>query len=234
MGMRIRSSRQTNQGLTLVEAVVVVSVIAIFAMVLVPAHFTRHSNRHYINCTSNLKELGLDMKIWAGDNNDRFPMQVSVTNGGAMESVSTPDAWKIFQVMSNELSTPKVILCPEDSLRRHAATNFTDDLKNKISYFIGTTATSADPQMLLSGDDNFLLNQSPVKPGLMNMASTDTLGWDETRHGEVTKQGWFMKDTKAVSGNIVLTDGSVQSVTSSGLTNALQQTSLATNHLVIP
>jgi len=232
--MKLRVFHSKTAALTMVEVLVVVLVLFVLAAILLPALAAAKKKSSKIGCVNELKQIGLAFRIWSGDNWDKYPMEVSVATGGAMELAVLGDAAAVFQVMSNELSTPKLILCPEDSLRRHAATNFTDDLKNKISYFINTTATDADPQMLLSGDDNFLLNQSPVKPGQVNMASTDTLEWDETRHGEVTKQGWFMKDKKAVSGNIGLTDGSVQSVTSSGLTNALHQAVLATNRLVIP
>jgi len=233
--MKLRRSRQTNQGLTLIEAVVVIFVIAIFAMVLVPAFLAPNRHEHRISCTNNLKQTALAYKVWAGDHNDKYPMAVSVTNGGAMELMETPDAWKVFQVMSNELGTPKVIYCPADLAHGDCATNFTDDLKNKISYFIGVDAMDTSPQMLLSGDDNFLLNQSLVHPGLVNVTSPAQLEWDGDRHGSgVTGQGWFNKPKKHGVGNLALTDGSVQGATSPGLTNLVYQTGLATNRLVIP
>ncbi|HSY19766.1 MAG TPA: prepilin-type N-terminal cleavage/methylation domain-containing protein [Candidatus Acidoferrales bacterium] len=233
--MRIRFSRQTNQGLTLIEAVVVIFILAFIAMLLVPALLApRYNYGPRLRCTNNLKQTALAIKVWAGDHNDKYPMAVSVTNGGAMELMETPDAWKIFQMMSNELGTPKVIYCPADLAHGTCATNFTDDLKNKISYFIGADATDANPQTLLSGDDNFLLNQSPVHPGLVTVTSPAQLEWDGDRHGSVTDQGWFNKPKKLGSGNIALTDGSVQGVTPIGLTNLVYNTGLATNRLVIP
>jgi hypothetical protein len=184
-------------------------------------------------CTNNLKQTGLAYKIWAGDNHDKYPMEISVTNGGAMELMTTPDAWKVFQVMSNELSTPKVIYCPEDSLHGSAATNWGDDLKNKISYFIGVDANDALPSAILSGDGNFLLNDAPANYGFVNVISNATLAWDTTRHGGETKQGWFTK-VKTGTGNIGLADGSVQSLSQSGLTNQLHQTGFVTNRFFIP
>jgi hypothetical protein len=233
--MRIRFSRQTNQGLTLLEAVVVICIIAFLVMLLVPALLApRYHHGPGIRCTNNLKYLTLAYKVWAGDNNDKYPMQVSVTNGGAMELMNTSDAWKVFQVMSNELGTTRELYCPADSVCGRSATNFTDDLKTHISYFIAADATDKDPQLFLAGDDNFLLNQTPIQPGLVVPDSNDKLTWDGLRHADVTKQGWFTKDKKVRYGNIAFTDGSVQSVTPSGLTNALHQAGLATNRLVIP
>jgi len=232
--MKLRHHRQTHRGLTLVEALVVIVVIGGLAMIFLPALLGGHPHRHYISCTNNLKQVALAFKVWAGDNNDRFPMQVSATNGGAMGLTDITDGLKVFQVMSNELSTPKVIYCPEDTLHHFAATNFTDDLTNKISYFAGADASDASPQMLLSGDDNFLFNRSPIRPGLVTVTSPAQLEWDGDRHGSVIDQGWFKKPKKHGFGNIALTDGSVQGTTVSGLTNFVGQTGLATNRLVIP
>jgi prepilin-type N-terminal cleavage/methylation domain-containing protein len=231
--MKSHCPNQRNHALTLVEVLLVISVIAILAALLLPALTPHHGTAQRINCVNNLKQIGLAYRIWAGDNGDKYPMEISVTNGGTMELMNTPDAWKTFQVMSDELSTPIVIYCPEDSTHAGYATNFGDDLKNKINYFIGVDATNGSANIFLSGDNNFLLNNSPANHGLVNVASNASLAWDASRHVSVTKQGWFFK-TKVGFGNISLADGSVQSLSNSGLTNMLHQTGLATNRLAIP
>ena len=220
--------------MTLIEAVVVIFVIAFFVMLLLPS--LSHSGRgraQKIACTNNLKQLGLAYKIWAGDNSDKYPMAVSVTNGGAMELMTTPDAWKVFQVMSNELSTPKVIYCPEDSQHGSAATNWGDDLKNKISYLIGVDATETNPAAILSGDGNFLRNRAPANSGFVNVATNEDLAWDNSRHIAVTKKAWLL-NIKSAYGYIGFTDGSIQSLSQSDLIKQLQQTGFATNRFFIP
>ena len=220
--------------MTLIEAVVVIFIVAFLALILLPALTPySHTHRKRISCVNNLKQLGLAYKIWAGDNNDQYPMGISVTNGGTLELMNTPDAWKVFQVMSNELSTPKVIYCPEDAQHGGFATNWGDDLKNKISYFIGVDATDTNPAAILSGDGNFLLNQKPANYGLINVSTNATLAWDTSRHFGESQQGWFTK-TRTGSGNIGLADGSVQALTQAGLTSQLQQTGFATNRFFIP
>jgi hypothetical protein len=159
-------------------------------------------------------------------------MFVSVTNGGAMESIATGNVAACFQVMSNELSTPKILVCPADA-DRTPATNFTTDFNNsKISYFVGMDVTNEiNPQKILSGDDNFLLNGSPIKSDLYEITSNASFAWDDTRHVGVRKTGWFSK-TKVGYGNIVLADGSVQIISQSGLRIAFQNE--ITNRLAIP
>ena len=85
-------------------------------------------------------------------------MAVSVTNGGAMELVATGNVAACFQVMSNELSTPKILLCPEDTHRTYA-TNFSTGFSGaNISYFVNPDAAEAYPQMIMLGDDNLLVD----------------------------------------------------------------------------
>jgi type II secretory pathway pseudopilin PulG len=219
--------------MTLIEAVMVICILAFLAMLLLPS-FSQSCNKcQKISCSNNLKQLGLAMKIWAGDNDNKLPMEVSATNGGSMELMNTPDAWKTFQVMSNELSTPKVIFCPEDSTHGGYATNWGDDLKHKISYFINVDANDTNTTMLVSGDDNFRLNNSPIPPGRFDVAATAPLEWDRSRHLTETKYAWFFT-SKINSGYILLGDGSVQMTSTSSLTNYLTQTGLATNRLFIP
>ena len=220
--------------MTLIEAVVVIFIIAFLALVFLPATYSGPNRRPYrISCINNQKQLILAYKIWAGDNQGKYPMEISATNGGALELMNTADAWKVFQVMSNELSTPKVIYCPSDSLPGNAATNWGDDLKNKISYFIGLDATETNPAAILSGDGNFLLNNAPANYGFVNVATNATLAWDTTRHFGESKQGWFTK-TRTGSGNIGLADGSVQGLSNAGLAQQLQQTGFASNRFFIP
>jgi competence protein ComGC len=232
-GMEIRCSPQTNRAMTLVEAVVVILITGALIMLLLPS-FSHSCNKcQKISCSNNLKQLGLAMKIWAGDNDNKPPMEVSATNGGSMELMDTPDAWKTFQVMSNELSTPKVIFCPEDSTHSGYATNWGDDLKHKISYFINVDANDTNATMLVSGDDNFRLNQTSIPPGRFDVAATAPLEWDRSRHLIQTNYAWFFP-AKFNSGNLLLGDGSVQMTSNSTLTNYLTQTGLATNRLFIP
>lgn len=224
--------------MTLIEAVVVIFIIAFLALIFLPGTYSGPRRQAYrISCINNQKQLVLAYKIWAGDNNGMYPMEVSVTNGGAMELMTTSDAWKAFQVMSNELNTTKLLVCPviaeQMKFNNWFATNWGDDLKMKISYFIGLDATETNPAAILSGDGNFLLNNAPANYGFVNVATNASLTWDATRHVGESKQGWFTK-TKTGAGNIGLADGSVQSLSNARLAEQLLKTGFATNRFFIP
>jgi len=141
-------------------------------------------------------------------------MQISETNGGAMELALGGDVAAIFRCMSNEIGSAKILYCPDDPARI-AATNFTSDLKGKISYFVTVDASAHFPQMILSGDNNLEIGSIPVRPGLLEVFSNTPIAWTSARH--------------KYHGNLGIADGSVEQVTQSGLLQEIQLTSLATN-----
>jgi prepilin-type N-terminal cleavage/methylation domain-containing protein/prepilin-type processing-associated H-X9-DG protein len=223
-GMKPRLSNQRNHALTLIEVLVVIVVLVILAAMLLPAGNGGPTKARRINCVNNLKQIDLAYIIWAGDHNDKFPMQVSITDtngGGTMELANGTNAWINFVVMSNELSTPRILYCPADT-DHIRATNFTTDFNNgKISYFVGLDVTNeSDSRMFLSGDDNFEISGVPVKSGLLELSTNAPISWTAARHKS--------------AGNIGLADGSVQEVNQNQLRQAIQQTGLATNRFAIP
>lgn len=218
--MKPRCTNQRTHALTLVEVVVVIFLLAAMFVLLLPAFAPHHGTRKRIDCVNNLKQIGLSYRIWAGDNNDKYPMEMSVTNGGTLGLADGRNAWINYFVMSNELSTPKVLICPLDISRQPPATNFSTQLSGHVSYFVGLDATANNPQALLSGDDNFEINGAPIKSGLLEVFSNTPLAWTTARHNR--------------SGNLGLADGSVQLLSNASLTNQLRLTGLGTNRLAIP
>jgi hypothetical protein len=222
VAMKTRFSNQRIRALTRTDVVVVLVtcclLVIYFAYALAVLRSTSSHGRP-VSCINNLKQIGIAYRLWEGDHNDKYPMAVSVTNGGAMELIATGNVAACFRVMSNELSTPKLLICPADSHRKYA-TNFSALRNSNISYFVGFDAAEIQPQMLLSGDDNFALDGVPVKSGVVQIPTSAPVMWTKGRHAPV--------------GNLGMADGSVQQVTANGLEQALIQTGVATNRLAIP
>jgi prepilin-type processing-associated H-X9-DG protein len=216
--MKISLSAKRDWGLTLIELFVVIAVLFIVVCLLFPMP-RRASRAPRISCVNNLKQTGLDFRVWEGDNGDKYPTAVSETNGGSMEFNTGPNAFRHFLVMSNELSTPKILFCPAETDRnRFIATNWNINNSN-ISYFVGIDAKESSPGMILGGDHN-LINGATIKNGILELTTNQPAGWTAEMHNKV--------------GNILLADGSVQQVDVPGLRKLIENSGVATNRLQMP
>ena len=204
--MNARCTRRRALGFNQIELLVVIGVVALLAALLLPALAAAKRKSSRIKCVSNLKEAGAAFRIWEGDHGDRYPMQVVLTNSETMKLVTNGNAYLLWQTVSNELKTPKVLHCPADKQQTEAKSFSQGFSDANISYFFSLDAVETYPQMILDGDDNLAVNGVPVKPGILNLWPNSTVTWTKERHRGV--------------GNIGMADGSAQQVTSGGLNYA--------------
>ncbi len=63
-----------RRGFTLIELLVVIAIIAILAAILFPVFAQARESARLTSCLSNLKQIGLAVKMYAGDYDEKFPM----------------------------------------------------------------------------------------------------------------------------------------------------------------
>ena len=116
VNMKTHHTTDGNEAFTLLELLLVILVLIILVAMFLPANSgpRGRDKARRINCVNNLKEMGLAFRVWEGDNLDKFPIEVSATNTDAMKLVATGNAYVFWQIISNELSTPKILYCTAD------------------------------------------------------------------------------------------------------------------------
>lgn len=210
-------SRRHRAGLTLVEGAVVLAILALAAglyLSTLSRSFTRSSR---VSCVGNLKQVGLSFRLWANDHADEFPFYSTAPNS-SRPFAPTPQVFRHFQVMSNELETPKILRCHTDKTRT-AATDFQQLQNTNLSYFVGLDAREDAPQSILSGDRN--LTGGTWSGGFLRTLTPRT------------EAGWTA-DLHQFSGNVGLADGSVAQVNTNDLRRHLSALTNTVIRLAVP
>ena len=123
---------------------------------LLPALASAPKKAQQINCVSNLKQIGLSFRLWSMDNKDRFPFNVPAKEGGTLDFCARDaegfdaNSWRHFQVMSNELNTPKILVCPDDKSKSRAL-DFVSLGAGNVTYQVrsGTNIDETHPEEVL-------------------------------------------------------------------------------------
>ncbi len=177
--------------------VIVILALLAFMLLSALAKAKVHGGRN--RCVANLKMIGFSFRIFAGNHERKFPF--ATTSSIAFQNTS--NAWVHFLTVSNELGSPKNLMCPQDDSRHPSMaysfgseTNGLSTLQNQaVSYFMGLDADEANRDMVLAGDRNLAIPGQQASNNLLTISGTNRLQWNHRLH--------------ANKGYAALSDGSV-------------------------
>ncbi len=125
---------------TLIELLVVIAIIAVLASIALPAFVSVQERAAQTKDLSNAKQIGLALKLYAGDNDGKYPTSAPGATPGAGGAL--PDVTNANEAFRNLVPT----YVPTEKIFYLAKSAFTPNVPDEVT----TTG-----QALIAGENNF-------------------------------------------------------------------------------
>jgi len=196
--------------------VVIACVVILIALILPMGSRPNRSPR--ISCMTNVKIIGLNILMYEQDNHGKFPISVSITNGGTMEYLERNQTFPHYQKLSADTNLLRFLVCPADKTRK-AAASFTALTDTNISYSLNADVSNS-VQSIMTSDRHLRVNGQPVRHGTLVLATNMDIGWMPKQH---------------MGGGVLgFADGHAEFCRSKDLNSIIQREGLATNRFSVP
>lgn len=222
----LRSFLAERKNFTLIELLIVVSIIAILMAILLPALGKARETAIGINCTSNLKQIGYAMMLYANDNND---LVVRDLDGVPWKNVYT----SITRAGGEKLLQTKMTSCPKCPV----PTNLSGAQKGFDSYGIYTPFGDKDYRSKIDEIGNFCKNaysatkdvvfvltkiRSPSNVAAMGdsfslLNSDFSQYWNFTPNSNTSGRRYYLYLIHSGRANVLFFDGHAAAMTPDGL-----------------
>jgi type II secretory pathway pseudopilin PulG len=211
----------------LLTSLVILALLALVVSPLTARQRTLSTRSENLVCQANLRAIGRAYQLWASDHNDTNPFMVETSEGGIKGLAPANNIWFQFAWISNELRTPKILVCPSDTNTLRVARDFSSRSdggflnpayrNNAVTYFLGFHTFRDNPRSILCGDPNVTPTSVGGACSYSGLSSIISLGsfppplWTNALHG--------------LEGNILFNDTSVQTTSGTDLSMILSSSS---------
>jgi prepilin-type N-terminal cleavage/methylation domain-containing protein len=111
--LKLRAGEPVREAFTLIELLVVISIIAVLASMLLPSLGRAKSKALSVACLNNVKQLGVALNLYTGDNAERFPPIQDRIPGGET-------SWRPF-LYAAVGRNPRVFDCPAERIDQYSS-----------------------------------------------------------------------------------------------------------------
>jgi len=189
-----------SNGFTLLELLLIVATTGILVALIIPTLIKARERMRTTECINQMRQAGIALISYAGDNKDRFPMQkLRPRNAEAHLDTHT-----YLKALTNYLDTPKIFNCPSGTNQPASHWDLFGALH--LDYFLNANARVHHAQTILMGDQEWQLQGQALKRAVW-VTEPQHARWSDKIHAD--------------TGNLLFADGHVESTSSEDLATAL-------------